>query len=112
MRYRFGDIAGAEAAGANAHCPYSAVSKLMARLLQVGGETAFGLDVGMADKISGLRFFAAKITFFTHFISPLSLLVWFGRPKRAEPRIGKAPVFRRSAEKNYFPASLAFRWAI
>lgn len=46
----------------------------MARLLQVGGETAFCLDVGMADKVSCLRFLAAKLTFFTHFMSPLSFI--------------------------------------
>lgn len=73
MSYRLGDAAGAEAAGADAHCSYSAVRKLMARLLQIGGETTFSLDIGMADKVPSLRLFAAKITFFTHFISPLFL---------------------------------------
>lgn len=38
----------------------------MAHILKIRRETAFRLDIGMADEIAYLWFLTAKFTFFTH----------------------------------------------
>lgn len=68
---RLGYQARAQAAGANAHSAHGAIRALMPDSLQIGGKAAFCLDIGMADQVANLRFFAAKITLFAHFILPL-----------------------------------------
>lgn len=63
---RLGYKAGAKATRANADGADSPVRRLMTHALQIGGETAFGLDVGMADQIAHLRLFTTKFAFFAH----------------------------------------------
>lgn len=74
---RFCHQARTQATCAHAQGTYAPVGKLVPNCLQIWWETTFGFDIGMADKISNLRFLAAKSTFFTHFIHPCAkIFIW------------------------------------
>jgi hypothetical protein len=70
---------GAQTAGAYAQGAHSAVGKLVPHILQIGVETAFRLDIGVAHPIADLRFFPADIAFSAHDIFPRRLVLRQGR---------------------------------
>lgn len=103
---RLVDHARPQATGANTHCANCAVRSLMANRLQIWRKTAFCLDVGMADEIANLGFFAAKIALFAHNILPLlknslfNLLVYgllFWKTSREEFHSSPLTKYKRSA---------------
>lgn len=65
-RQRLDHCARTDTAGTHTEGAYGTVGELMAHLLQVGIEAAFGLDVRVAHKIADLRFLSAEIAFSAH----------------------------------------------
>jgi hypothetical protein len=57
---------GTDTAGAEPNFTHGSVRGLMTHCLQVGTETTFGLDIGMADKVACLRRFSAMLAFSGH----------------------------------------------